>query len=300
MDLYESDRSGVTEATDSEQGSEPGSAPPEPRRRIWSPLLDTFFPRICRHCDAAVADRAERTDALGNVLCSACLDAMKVAPEICETCGAPRAGASPSCHRPCPGGAAFSHVDGVAWIWSYEGPTASAMTAMKFARLDFLCSALVEASGITATTVPDIDAVVPVPLYWLRRWSRGYDQGRLLADAVSRRIGKPMLGALRRRRRTAVQSTLNEAKRRQNLDGAFALRRPRRAADLEGRRFLLVDDVLTTGATLDAAAAPLKAAGARCVWALTVARTPQKRLERLQSDRRSAPKGMSKSSEDTT
>ena len=157
-------------------------------------------------------------------------------------------------------------------MWSYDGPTASALTAMKFGRLDFLSRVLVEAGRRhVADDLPPVDVVVPVPLHWLRRWSRGYDQARLIADAVADSLDAPVLPALKRVRWTAVQSTLDEADRQRNLNRAFDLRR---RADVEGVDVLLVDDVLTTGATLDAAAAPLKKAGARKVHALTVARTP--------------------------
>ena len=281
MDVYERRPSDVTRDFDSAPDKE---ARPEPRRgpvrALAANFLEAAFPRLCLHCDTAL-DLSVGNSPLRNVLCAACRAAMKAAPDFCFDCGVPQTGGPAPCGRPCSGGAAVTYLDGLSWIWSYEGPTSKALTAMKFARLDFLCDALIEA-GLPSIEgrLPAFDAVVPVPLFWLRRWTRGYDQGRLLATAVGRRLSIPVMPVLRRRRRTAVQSTLSEAERHRNLAGAFSLRRLRRGPSLTGRRLLLVDDVLTTGATLDAAAAPLKAAGAHRVWSLTVARTPQKHRER--------------------
>jgi ComF family protein len=117
------------------------------------------------------------------------------------------------------------------------------------------------------------DAVVPVPLHRRREWTRGFNQ----ADAIARELRLPVWRLLRRTRHTAPQSTLAAPERRPNVRGAFALRRSlwsgwRRTA-LSGACVVLVDDVSTTGATLDACAEVLKAAGAVEVRAVTVART---------------------------
>jgi ComF family protein len=115
------------------------------------------------------------------------------------------------------------------------------------------------------------DVLVPVPLHPHRQRTRGYNQSLLLAREVSRRLGLPMAaGALLRRRDTPPQARAAEADaRRRNVAGAFACR----PGAVAGRRVLLVDDVTTTGATLDACARALLAqGGASSVWALTFAR----------------------------
>lgn len=110
------------------------------------------------------------------------------------------------------------------------------------------------------------DVVVPVPLHRSRERTRGFNQARALAT----HLGLPLMDALARSRRTAVQADLPAAGRHANVQGAFVLKVPSSA--LDGAIVVLVDDVSTTGATLNACAAPLLAAGAREVRALTAAR----------------------------
>ena len=123
-----------------------------------------------------------------------------------------------------------------------------------------------------AEVLDDADASVPVPLHPWRRLRRGFNQ----ADDLARLLGVPMLRALWRGRATVPQTGLSAAARRRNVRQAFGLSpflsHERRRRLLEGRIIVLVDDVRTTGATLDACAATLKGAGAREVRALTIAR----------------------------
>ena len=116
------------------------------------------------------------------------------------------------------------------------------------------------------------DLIVPVPLHYVRLASRGFNQSAWLAGALARRTGTPLIvDALKRTRRTPTQGGLSARKRRRNVAGAFAVR-PRRAGHVSGKRVLLVDDVLTTGATLSACTRALKRAGARHVDVLVLAR----------------------------
>jgi ComF family protein len=125
-----------------------------------------------------------------------------------------------------------------------------------------------------AALLADADAVVPVPLHPLRQWRRGYNQATLLAET----LGRPVWQVLKRTRATPPQSRLDAETRRRNVRRAFAAGGwwPGSAAAarrrLHGRVVVLVDDVLTTGATLDACARVLREAGARDVRAITAAR----------------------------
>jgi len=117
------------------------------------------------------------------------------------------------------------------------------------------------------------DAIVPMPLHWRKRWQRGFNQAALLAREVSRRAHVPVVRAIRRVKFTSAQAGLTNAKRRVNVSGAFA---PRGRRCLDGKRVLLVDDVMTTGATAASCARALKMAGARQVVLLTLARADRR------------------------
>lgn len=117
------------------------------------------------------------------------------------------------------------------------------------------------------------DAVVPMPMHWLRRWKRGFNQAELLGRAVARHAGVPLVEALRRTRMAAAQAGLSSSQRRRNVAGSFGIDRP---GAIRGQHVLLVDDVLTTGATARAAAGVLKRAGAARVTVLTLARADRR------------------------
>ncbi|HYA34602.1 MAG TPA: hypothetical protein VEF03_03230 [Candidatus Binataceae bacterium] len=116
----------------------------------------------------------------------------------------------------------------------------------------------------------DVDAIVPVPLHHKRLWWRGFNQAALLAIVIGRRLERPVeIKALVRAIHTIPQTTRDHDERRRNVRDAFAVVRPDR---IRNRRILLVDDVMTTGATADECARVLVGAGARCVNVLTLAR----------------------------
>jgi ComF family protein len=156
---------------------------------------------------------------------------------------------------------------------AYEGVLRELIHLFKYGRIRTLARPL--GRYLAAAMPPDatFDVVAPVPLNWRRRWSRGFNQSALLAGAAARRLGVGVTPALSRTRATAAQAGLSHARRRANVSGAFRVRRPEQVA---GRRILLVDDVMTTGATASACAAALKRAGARYVALLTLARADRR------------------------
>jgi ComF family protein len=116
------------------------------------------------------------------------------------------------------------------------------------------------------------DVLVPVPLHWRRGWSRRYNQSGALARVISRQSGVRLASdALRRVRSTEQQVGLSRAQRATNVQGAFKVS-PDRAAEIQGRHVILVDDVLTSGATVDACARSLLRAKAAQVDVLVFAR----------------------------
>jgi ComF family protein len=161
--------------------------------------------------------------------------------------------------------------DAVYTYGSYEGSLRKLIHLFKYDKIHTLAKPL---GNFLARVLPreeSFDAIVPTPLHWQRRWERGFNQSELLAREIGRRWNVPMQNALRRLHPTVPQAGLTNAKRRANVAGAFRARRR-----LDGMRVLLVDDVLTTGATAAASARTLKQAGAQHVALLAVARTDRR------------------------
>ena len=128
-----------------------------------------------------------------------------------------------------------------------------------------------------AEFLPAVDWIAPVPLHRWRLFGRRFNQSVLLGRVPSRRSGKPLIADLLvRRRNTPSQGHLSRSGRRRNVSGAFALRDRYRGA-IAGRRILLIDDVFTTGATVEACSRALCAAGAEAVYVVTLARVVRPR-----------------------
>jgi ComF family protein len=163
-----------------------------------------------------------------------------------------------------------------AWCYgSYEGALRDLIHLYKYGRVQTLARPLADLALAALPRDERFDALVPVPLHWRRRWARGFNQSELLARLISRRTGIPMLPALVRTRSTAAQAGLSNTGRRRNVAHAFRCRRlPGRR--LQGRRILLLDDVMTTGSTAAACAAALKRRGAARVALLAVARVDRR------------------------
>jgi ComF family protein len=163
----------------------------------------------------------------------------------------------------------LANFDAAYSFGSYEGPLQQLIHLFKYAKVETLAQPL---SHLLLQALPlevNFDLIMAMPMHWRKRWERGFNQAELLAAPMARRYGLALATNLRRARYTKSQAGLTESARRDNLRGSFCVHRP---DQLTGKRILLVDDVFTTGATLRAAAAVLKAAGAAHVSALTLAR----------------------------
>jgi len=152
----------------------------------------------------------------------------------------------------------------------YEGTLRRAIHLLKYDRMTPLARPLGERLALAAQDFSAFDAIVPAPLHWGRRWDRGFNQAELLAREVSRRTRIPVDRRLLRTRSTPPQAGLSAAERRRNVQGAFQAAGDKAA--IRGKKLIVVDDVMTTGATLEACARALKRAGAAQVAVLTLAR----------------------------
>lgn len=230
---------------------------------IASSLLDLLFPPRCAGCGRS-----------GAALCATCLASVRPpAPPLCARCGRPLPASTPSVCVDCAAGHGPRHLDAARSCAAYEGAVRNAVLALKFRgqrRVARPLGELLASDARRAGWRPDV--VVPVPLHRDRRRARGYNQAELLARACARRLGVPCATALMvRARATRPQVGLAAVDRRANVAGAFGLARPWDVAGLADKRILLVDDVLTTGSTLDAAAEALRAVAPAAVWGLAVA-----------------------------
>jgi ComF family protein len=171
--------------------------------------------------------------------------------------------------------------DTVYTFGSYEDTLRELLHLFKYNQVRPLARPL---GALVARAIPRehrFDLIVPMPLHWRKRWTRGYNQSQLLAKEVARRWGVPVGEVVRRVKATAPQAGLSNSKRRLNVSGAFRIRK---GASIKGLRVLLIDDVLTTGATASACAKVLKHAGASHVAVAAVARTDRRiSLERSET-----------------
>jgi len=240
------------------------------RQPSWSRFIPTWLlPSPCLACGRQAEPGAPH---LG--LCARCRGRLEEpGANSCSRCGRVLSGARlppgflcGRCRKRPP---AFERLYAA---WLYQAPFDDVIRALKFGRLEYLGRALGAALAARfATTLPPVDLVVPVPLHWRRRLSRGFNQAAAIGASFARARHLPCRSLLRRKRATQPQSRLPRARRLANLRHAFALRRRR---SLAGLSILLIDDVSTTGATLDAAARALRHAGAQRVLAMVAARTP--------------------------
>lgn len=163
------------------------------------------------------------------------------------------------------------HLDEAHSVLAYEGLAHDWIHQYKYSRRFYLGPLLVRLLAESGLHWDSYDVLVPVPLHWRRRLGRGFNQSHLLAHGLGKKIGKPSAHFLARKRGMPPQAGLSVEERRQNVEDVFQIAGRKRSA-LQGASLLLVDDVLTTGATANACAKILKSAGAKRVDVLTLAR----------------------------
>ena len=219
--------------------------------------LNLLFPQWCVGCGKE-----------GDFICSSCRRSLpRIMPPLCPRCGRPQ-----SSGILCPACVSWqAEIDGIRSPFRFDGVMRQAIHQLKYRNLRALAVPLAKLlqDYLTTSHVPG-EALVPVPLHQKRLRQRGYNQSRLLAQELGKLINLPVVDdcliRLRHAPPQARTSTVDE--RRSNVADAFTCRNRR----LRDKQVLLVDDVSTSGATLDACAAALKAAGASSVWGLALAR----------------------------
>jgi ComF family protein len=228
-------------------------------------LLDVALPRLCATCREPVEDAG---------LCPACWSRLSfIAPPYCERLGIPFS---------FDGGPGLLSLEAIADPPAYHRARAAVryddiarklVHALKYGdRLDLASIMGRWMANAGRELLADADALVPVPLHWRRQWARRFNQSAVLAEVVAERSGRVVVhGALKRIKATPQQVGLGKSERAQNVQGAFRVPAEGRAA-VAGRKLLLVDDVLTSGATVDACARTLLRAGAASVDVLAFAR----------------------------
>ena len=241
-----------------------------PLRYLARAMDETLLPRGCQSCGNSLGEDDKE-------LCPLCRRALQAA--IGQGTYCPRCGVSIGAFTEPTGGCNRCRnfklaYDRLARVGLYQGPLAELIRALKFRRrahsARFLGQLLFQAIQ-GADLAKDFELITWVPLHWWRRWNRGYNQAELLARRLASLSGQPARPLLKRIRWTAPQTRLTRSARLANVRGAFALRR---GISITGKRVLLVDDVLTTGATASEASSVLLTAGAQVsVAVLAVATT---------------------------
>ncbi len=208
-------------------------------RSILDKLLALLFPDRCAGCKQ-----------LGDLLCGEC-----------------RAALAPYPAEPAP---TLPGLDGVRIAFVFDGPLRGAVHQLKYRRVRRMAQPLgALLSAVLAARPLAADALLPIPLHPARQAERGFNQAEVLAREVEQALRLPLIGAgLARVRATEQQARLDARARAENMRGAF-----RWQGATPPRRIILVDDVLTTGATMAACAAALRAAGTEQVYGLALARS---------------------------
>jgi ComF family protein len=236
-------------------------------RSLWKGLLHLLFPATCPVCTTPLPPE-------GNLFCASCRAGLTEDPlDTCPYCAAtvgPFANVAEGCSLCREIRFPFERV---IRLGGYEGLRREVVLRMKQRSGETLAEmtgTLWAAQARVQLSNLDVGVVIPVPLHWLRRWQRGFNQSEALAYGLAKGLGLPCRPRwLRRIRNTPPQTQQSAAGRRANVRGAFRAR----GTALVGRNVLLVDDVMTTGSTVSEAAAGLLKGGCRRVVVAVLARS---------------------------
>ena len=227
--------------------------------RISQSVLDLFLPPSCFNCGSE-----------NSWLCQTCYNQIAfITSDVCNRCGTPIDSNSPSCDQ-CYNNP-LQYVDGIR-VASYfeDNPIRVGIHWLKYRNHKAVALPLSQilANAYSQYQV-DCNVIIPVPLHTSRHKERGYNQCELLAKPLGKLLNLPVnTNTLQRTQKTKSQMTLGASERRDNVANAFSCRNNQ----LVGANVLLIDDVCTTGSTLDSCAVALKETGVKSVWGLTLAK----------------------------
>ncbi len=229
-----------------------------------------FLPERCVFCGKVILPE--------QVMCSVCRRFLPIIrPPICPYCGQRKIDCHCNRHR--------RHFDAQAAPFYHEGVARAGVLRLKFfydAQAISYFTQQMAAVVHREYEIADIDGIVFVPMTKREQFVRGYNQGKLLADALGKRLGIPVYDVLKKIYETRPQKELSSIQRTGNMLGVFDVTVP----SVKGKTFLLVDDVMTTGSTADECAKMLKIYGAKRVVCITLAtRRLKEEEEKKQSDR---------------
>ena len=221
-------------------------------------LLDFLFPKRCVSCGA-----------FGKYICPGCFKKVEyIEKPLCPICQRQAVGGKthPGCQKP------YS-LDGLVVGARYKGAIKAAIQSVKYKWAYDIEKILVDllAEQIWKFDLPQNTTLIPVPLHKTRQKWRGFNQAEILSKNISKKFNHPYRKFLSRIKNTRTQVGLNRAERKENVKGAFAISKNVLKSQIFGRDFILVDDVFTSGATMQEAAKILKRSGAKTVWAMAVA-----------------------------
>ena len=229
-------------------------------------LMRLLLPHFCPLC------RAESR----NYLCKSCLQSFKTIQHACAKCSEPLAKGT--------GGALCAnclqsppHFLRIICPFEYEHPFSDVLIRFKdkgdYRAIEQSCTALVDLILCHETEGGLPEVLVPVPIHWTKRWRRGFNQSEVIAKQISRELHIPIASAFKKIKITSMQKELNRNKRLSNLSGSFA----RTTFSLKGKHIALIDDIVTTGTTVNILTELSLQAGAESVEVWALARTAKTR-----------------------
>lgn len=229
-------------------------------------FLSLIYPPHCVLCNTNLEARG--------YLCGACKgEAKRILAPFCEICSQPFDGAIEGKFSCSNCAQRHFHFEYAVACYRSSGVVREILHRFKYQREYYLRHEmgawLMEGLDDPRIVSRKFDLIVPVPLHWIRERRRQFNQANVLAEMVSKRTGVPLLNCLKRIRRTPTQTRFDRAERMENLLNAFKMRKN---MGVQGKQLVLIDDVFTTGSTVDECARVLKDAGAASIRVLTVAR----------------------------